>query len=264
MSFLLLQGVNKTFTDERTKESVEVLRDINLSVDKGNFVTLFGPNACGKTTLLNTIAGLIDYDSGSIYIGDKRPEDANIGYVFQNYREYLLPWRTNIGNIALPLELKRNVNRSGGKLKREEKYQKIRDFLKKLDIHIPEEAYPYQMSGGQQQLIALVTALIVGPDVLLLDEPFAALDFETRTRMHDKVLEIWKRTCTTILCVSHGIDEAIYLSDKIVLLTKRPARIIEILDNTLPRPRNQEMIEWQEFFELRNKALSLVRQRMFV
>jgi len=263
LSFLTLQGINKSFADERTSENIEVLKDINLSVGKSNFFTLFGPNACGKTTLLNIIAGLTEYNSGEISIDGKTPEDAAVGYMFQNYREYLLPWRTNIGNIALPLELTRNVERIGNKLTKKERYQKVNEFLKKLDIDIPKTTYPYQMSGGQQQLVAIATVLIVEPDVLLLDEPFAALDFETKTRMHDKILEIWRKIGTTVLFVSHEIEEAIYLADKIVLLTKRPAKIIEIIDNSLPRPRSQEMVRWPEFFDLRNKILDIVRQRMF-
>jgi len=254
MEHIIIRNLSKRFSHSVDGEVhyVDVLDNISLQVMKGEFVTFFGPNGCGKSTLLNIIAGLLEPDTGSVMIDGKPPQKARIGYIFQNYRDSLFPWKKNIDNIAFPLELQ--------KVSRKERRNKVRDVLGRLEIKIPEDMYPYQSSGGQQQLSAIVRAFIYEPDVLVMDEPFSSLDYQTRFFMQGKLLDICARTNSTVLFVSHELDEAIYLADRIVLLDKRPAKIISILENTLPRPRNHTMIETKEFFDLKTKALRLLKE----
>lgn len=245
-----IENVSKTFIyPSKEKQKLEVLKNFSLSVRKGEFLTFFGPNACGKTTLLNILSGLICSDKGRVLINGKPPAQAKIGFVFQNYQNSLLPWRSNIGNVALSLELE-GVNKK-------ERLEKANDFLGKFKINIPEENYPYQLSGGQQQLLCIARALISDPDVLLMDEPFNQLDYQTRVGMNEKIQNMWMETGQTIIFVSHDLDEAVLLADRIVLLTKKPASITEILENNLPRPRKGKVIQDEEYFKLKGKALNI-------
>lgn len=254
MEHIQIRNLSKRYSHSVDGEVyyVDVLDNINLQVKKGEFVTFFGPNGCGKSTLLNVIAGLLEPDVGSIRIEGVPPQMARIGYIFQNYRESLFPWKKNIDNIAFPLELQ--------KISIKERRNKVRDVLGQLEIEIPENLYPYQLSGGQQQLSAIVRAFIYEPDVLVMDEPFSSLDYQTRYFMQGKLLDICARENSTVLFVSHELDEAIFLADRIVLLDKRPAKIISILENTFPRPRNHAIIETKEFFDMKTKALRLLKE----
>ena len=248
--YIKIENVSKAFfSPAEGNQRVEVLKDFSLTVRKGEFITFFGPNACGKSTLLNIVAGLISSDKGSVLIDGRLPSQAKIGFVFQNYQNSLLPWRTNIDNVALSLELEG--------IDKKQRRENVKDFLIKLDIKIPERSYPYQLSGGQQQLLCITRALISDPNVLVMDEPFNQLDFQTRIGMNDKIQEIWMKTGKTILFVSHDLDEAVLLADRIVLLTKRPARITEILENNLPRPRKSKVLQDKNFFQLKGKALNI-------
>jgi NitT/TauT family transport system ATP-binding protein len=226
-----------------------VLQEVSLRISEGEFVTFFGPNGCGKTTLLNIIAGLDTADSGWVKIKGQPPKEVFIGAVFQNYREMLLPWRKNIDNVAFPLELRG--------MKKRARYLIARDFLRKLNIQFNEDSYPYKLSGGQQQLLVIVQALIAVPALLIMDEPFSALDYTTRMFMQDQLLSIWRKTKKTILFVSHEIDEALYLADRTVFFSKRPARVIKIIENPLPQPRNRQMLRSKAFFDLKSEALKV-------
>ena len=177
-----------------------------------------------------------------------------MGYVFQDFRGTLFPWKRAIDNISYSLELKG--------VPRRERRLAAADLLAVFGIDIPTFNYPYQLSGGQQQLVSIARALMNKPSFLLLDEPFSALDYETRFFMQQKVLEIWRQTSTTVLFISHELDEAIYLADRVVFLTRRPARILEILDIGLPRPRTPEMMEGQDFFRLRSRGLRIFRDAL--
>ena len=248
--YIKIENVSKTFLNATEKNRrVEVLKGFTLTVHKGEFLTFFGPNACGKTTLLSIVAGLILTNSGSVLIDGKLPSQAKIGFVFQNYQNSLLPWRTNIDNVALSLELEG--------ISKKQRLGSTRDFLRKLDVEIPEGSYPYQLSGGQQQLLCIARALISDPDVLVMDEPFNQLDFQTRMGMNEKIQDIWIKTGKTILFVSHDLEEAILLADRVVLLTKRPARITKILENKFPRPRKSRVLQNEDFFKLRSEALNI-------
>lgn len=256
MSFVIIKNLFKSYIDRNTKESQKfhVLNDISLEIEKGEFITIFGPNGCGKTTLLNIVAGLINADSGYVEIDGKKPNEAQIGYVFQNFSDSLLPWRSNIDNIAFPLELKNNS--------KSKRYSIIHNFLKEIDINIPLNSYPYQLSSGQQQLVSILRALITNPKILILDEPFGSLDFTTRLHLENELLRIWEKTKTTILFVSHDIEESIFLGDRLILLGKRPAKIVKIIKNTLPRPRNIDIYKSNSFFELKTKALETFKQEL--
>jgi NitT/TauT family transport system ATP-binding protein len=231
-----------------------VLDNISFTAKKGEFVTIVGPNGCGKSTFFRMLSGLEDMDYGRILIGGKTIEEAKIGYVFQNYRESLYPWRTCLGNLMVPLEL--------DGVPRRERKQKIDEFLWRLDMSVREDAYPYELSGGQQQMLGILRALVYEPDILLLDEPFSSLDFQTTLYMHDKIMEVWEKTGVTILFISHNIHEAVYLADKVVVFSKRPARVVEVIETNLPRPRDYTVIESDQFFEVRNRVTELFREEI--
>jgi NitT/TauT family transport system ATP-binding protein len=244
--YIEIRGVSKAFADAG-REQVTVVDDFSLEIDQGRFVALFGPNGSGKTTLLQLIAGLLPCDAGTIAIGGKPPEKARIGFVFQNYRESLFPWMTNLDNIAFSL------GRAGS---RGERRERTREFVAEMQLDdLPLDRYPYQCSGGQQQLVALLRELILRPDVLLMDEPFASLDYERRLAQYERVLASWDKTQTTVILVSHELDEAIYLADTVLLLSRRPATICGAFEVPLPRPREPELLETEVFFELRRPVL---------
>jgi NitT/TauT family transport system ATP-binding protein len=231
-----------------------VLDNISFAANRGDFVTIVGPNGCGKSTFFRILAGLEDMDYGKIHIGNKTPEEAKSGYVFQNYRESLYPWRTCLGNLMVPLEL--------DGVPRRMRKKKVEEFLWRLDMSVREDAYPYELSGGQQQMIAILRTLVYEPDILLLDEPFSSLDFQTTLYMQDKIMDIWEKTGVTILFISHNIHEAVYLADKVVVCSKRPARVVEIIETNLPRPRTYKVTESDQFFEVRNRVMELFREEI--
>lgn len=251
MSFLAAKNLSKSFKTNNS-HLLPVISNITINVAKGEFVSFFGPNGCGKSTLLFLIAGIEKCDSGIVTLNGTPIDDNRIGMVFQNYRDALLPWRNNLSNLCFPLELE-NIP----PLQRKEKGILL---AKNLEIEIDMHSYPYQLSGGQQQLLSLARALISGPDLLLLDEPLSSLDFQTGLRMADKIQEIWMHAQITTILVSHDIDDAIYLSDKIYFLTERPATIHKELSIPLPRPRTAEIRTSKEFFELRNEGLEYFRE----
>ncbi|HMK51150.1 MAG TPA: ABC transporter ATP-binding protein [Thermodesulfobacteriota bacterium] len=257
--YLRVEGLTKTFSSTSVKEkgfqgSLRVLDNVNFSCKAGEFITVVGPNGCGKTTIFRIMAGLEDQEYGRITIGGKPSYESKIGYIFQNYRESLYPWRTCFDNLRVPLEL--------NKVPRRERKKRIEQFLFNLDFKVQDDAYPYQLSGGQQQLLCILRALLYEPDVLLMDEPFSSLDFQTTLYMHDKVLEIWGKMKTTILFISHDINEAVYLADKVVVLSKRPAHVMDVIEVDLPRPRKLEMTESEEFFAVRNRVLDIFKDEI--
>ncbi len=251
-AFLSVRQVTKSYPSTQTGTApLCVLDDISMNINKGEFVTIFGPNGCGKTTVLNVISGLMEQDKGTVLINQRPPTEASIGYVFQNYTESLLPWKKSIDNIAFPLELRG--------MRRHERREKSSELLSRLGLSIPTNHYPYQLSGGQQQMLVIARALIHNPDVLLMDEPFSALNFQTRLYMQDKLQEIWSKTKITLLFVSHDIEEAIYLADRVLVLTDKPCKIAKSFEVNLPRPRTRAMTFNQDFLELKKETLKLVR-----
>jgi len=253
MAYIEIKNVCKSYLIQgNTAERLEVLKNLNLSIEKEEFVSIFGPNGCGKTTLLNLIAGLLPPDKGEITIGGAPPGKIKTSFIFQNFEETLLPWRTCLDNIAFPLEV--------NGMSRKEARKKAMAYLDKIGAELPLNQFPYQLSGGQKQLLAIYRALIFQPELFLLDEPFNALDYDMRTLMEGKLLSIWETNRITTLFVSHEIDEAIYLSDRVIVLSSRPAQVVADIRIGLGRPRTLEMLRTKEFSEIRNRVLSAFRE----
>jgi len=239
MSTFAITNLNKTYVRPGAGHQV-VFDNFSLNFSPGAITAIVGKNGCGKTTLLNCIAGLTPYESGIIHI-NKSNQASAIGFVFQNYRESLLPWLKNIDNITCTLEQ--------SNLSRRQKYDYIKHWASERNIVLPWEAYPYQCSGGQQQLVVLMRELINQPAVLLLDEPFAALDYEKRLAWRQQLTALWEKTPTTIILVSHDIEEAVYLADEVIVLGGSPTKIIgrHLID--IPRPRMPALLSSEVFFK---------------
>ena len=225
-ALISLRHVGKSFKDGQ----VRALQDISFDVHPGEFISLVGPSGCGKTTLLRLINGLIEPDEGDVRVLGKRPQPGpDLAMVFQSAR--LLPWRTVAGNIEFALALRG--------LARREQSQRALALLGAVGLRDFAEAYPHELSGGMQQRVGLARALAVEPKVLLMDEPFAALDAMTREVLRGELLQMWSRRRMAIVFVTHDIDEAILLSQRVILLRPRPGRIDQIIDVELPEPRWQ-------------------------
>ncbi|HEY9207374.1 MAG TPA: ABC transporter ATP-binding protein [Candidatus Methanoperedens sp.] len=224
---LIIKNVSRTFTAKGVM--VQALDNLNLEVRDEEFICILGPSGCGKTTLLRIIAGLDKPTSGEILLDGARIENPGQerGMVFQDYS--LFPWRTVIDNIAFGLEVMG--------VDKEKRYERAREYLKLLDLEKFENSFPYELSGGMRQRIAIVRAIINNPTLLLMDEPFGALDAQTRNIMQAELLRIWEKKHKTILFVTHSVDEAVYLADRIVVMSGRPGTVKEIFNVDLPRPR---------------------------
>ena len=227
----------------------QVLNNFNLDIKPGEFVSIIGPNGCGKSTLLNLASGLLQAQSGIITFNGKSMRDCKAGFVFQNYSESLFPWLTVRENITFPLKAKG--------VSKVERLKQVDELCAKLNVRIPLEVRPQSLSGGQQQLVSILRSLIIQPEILFLDEPFSSLDYQTTLEMMIEFRKIWEAQPTTTLFVSHDIDEALYLSSKIIVLSKKPAAIKKIVANTLPSMRSPEIMKSAEFASLKQEILSL-------
>jgi len=250
MAMIKVENLSKEFSQPKNKiKTLKVLDNISFQVKDGEFVAFFGPNGCGKTTMLNILSGIDKATSGKVLINEKNPEKSKVGFVFQNYNESMLPWRTIAGNIELALEIQ------GADEKK--KKQVVEHLLNKVGLFEHKDKYFYELSGGMKQLTAICRAFAYEPELLLMDEPFSSLDYSTSRKMGLELLDIWKETKKTTLFVSHDIDEAIFLADKVIVLSQRPAKIKGIVEVKLPRPRKLDVLSSKEFFEIRNKILRL-------
>ena len=232
--------LSKTFG----RGGVTELHDIDLEVELGEFISLIGPSGCGKSTLLRVIGDLVDPTSGEIRVNGKSAHQARLdrdyGIVFQS--AVLYDWRTVAKNIALPLELM-GFNRA-------ERAARVRELLSLVELDGFEKHYPWQLSGGMQQRVSIARALSFTPALLLMDEPFGALDEMTRERLNDELLRIWAGIGSTVIFVTHSISEAVYLSTRVVVMSPRPGRITSVIPIDLEQPRTFETREDPRFFEL--------------
>jgi NitT/TauT family transport system ATP-binding protein len=223
---------------------VRALQDVSLEVRPRELVSLIGPSGCGKSTLLRLIGDLLTPTGGSLAVNGKTPRQARLnrdyGIVFQ--QPVLYDWRTVEQNVMLPLEVM--------KATKSERESRARQLLKLVGLHEFAARYPWELSGGMQQRVSIARALSIQPSVLLMDEPFGALDEMTRERLNDELLNVWSETGTTLIFVTHSIAEAVFLSDRIVVMSPRPGRVETIIEVDLPRPRTQETRDDRRFFEL--------------
>ncbi|MCU5470416.1 ABC transporter ATP-binding protein [Bacillus paranthracis] len=236
---VLIDGVSKYFSKQT--RTVQVLENINFQLEKGDFVTVIGPSGCGKSTLLKIIAGLDNDFEGEIIIDGERitKPSKKQGFIFQEHR--LFPWLTVEENIAADLSLK-------------DKYvkDKVKEWVEIVRLDGFEKSYPKEISGGMSQRVAIARALLRDPNVLLLDEPFGALDAFTRSHLQEVLLNIWEQKKTTMIFVTHDIDEAIYLSNRMVIMSAKPGKIHKVIENNLPYPRSKTL---ESFQEIRKKVL---------
>jgi NitT/TauT family transport system ATP-binding protein len=231
---LSIKNLNKTYHTEEGDEVVALL-DINLDVADKELVCFIGPSGCGKTTLLRITAGLEKPDSGTLTVNNEpiKGPGPDRGMVFQEYS--LFPWRTVLKNITFSLELK--------KIPKSERQKIARDFLELVGLSKFADSYPHELSGGMKQRVAIARAMVNDPDVLLMDEPFGAVDAQTRNRLQHELLNIWEKKKKTVLFITHSVDEAVFLADKVVVFTARPGRIKEVINIDLPRPRKRTSFE---------------------
>ncbi len=227
---LLIKNLNKKINESA------ILDNVSIECKEGEFVAIFGPNGCGKTTLLNIVSGLDVEYTGHVKINNKVVADAKCGFVFQNFHEALFPWMTVAQNVQL--------NSTTGK-----------KWIEKLGLTPLASRYPYQLSGGQKQLTSIARAYAYEPDVLLFDEPFSALDYSITLKMQETVQKLWMETKKTTLFVSHDPEEAVFLADRVIVLSQKPGKIKKEITINLPRPRTAKTRMTKKFFELRNKVI---------
>jgi nitrate/nitrite transport system ATP-binding protein len=260
MSYLKISDLEIAF--KTTKGKYVAVRDINLEVDKGEIISVIGHSGCGKSTIINAIAGMITPTSGSVVLNGKQIKSPgpDRGIVFQNYS--LLPWLTIYNNIyeAVDAALKKES--------KDEKHARVERFLKMVNLWDHREKYPKQLSGGMKQRVAIARAFAIDPEVLLLDEPFGALDALTKASLHIELLKMWNLThrSKTIIMVTHDIEEAVFLSDRIVVMNNGPASTIREIENVhLPRPRNKkETVNLPEYKAIRERLLSLLLEKVVI
>ncbi|MFH0967902.1 MAG: ABC transporter ATP-binding protein [Methanobacteriota archaeon] len=243
-----ISDITRRFTRD-DGESILAIDNLSLTIGNDEFISFVGPSGCGKTTLLRIIAGLDQATSGEVLVDGNLilGPGPKVGMVFQEYS--LFPWRTVLDNIAFGLEMKG--------ISKQDRYEIARRYIRLVGLEQFELSYPFELSGGMRQRVAIARALANDPDLLLMDEPFGALDAQTRNKMQTELLMIWERSKKTILFVTHSVDEAVYLSDRIVVMSPRPGRIRTIVPVSIPRPRNRTA---PEFGELRRDVLSLIEE----
>ncbi|MFN4155207.1 MAG: ABC transporter ATP-binding protein [Paracoccaceae bacterium] len=240
------KGLDLTF--QTGDGPVHALKDVSLTINKGDFVSFIGPSGCGKTTFLRCIAALEHPTGGTLTVNGMTPDEARrrraYGYVFQAAGLY--PWRTIAGNVKLPLEIMG--------FSKADQLERVRKVLELVELSGFGAKFPWQLSGGMQQRASIARALAFDADILLMDEPFGALDEIVRDRLNEEVLKLWARTGKTIGFVTHSIPEAVYLSTKIVVMSPRPGRITDVIDSPLPRTRPLDIRDSREFIEIAHRV----------
>ncbi len=243
---LTIKGLRKSFG------TVPVYVGFDLDIPYGEIVSVFGPNGCGKSTLINMISGLMPFDAGEILFDGKTIRETRIAYVFQNYREALFPWQRSLDNIHYPLRMLG--------IPKHERVRRIEKLVASFDLKFDLKRYPYELSGGQQQTVSIMRSLVVEPEVLFLDEPFSALDYEMTLTMREQLQKVLADTKTTTLFVSHDLEEAVQLGDRVLLLTRRPSQIADYMHVPLAKPRLPEILSDPQFVALKARALHVFQQ----
>jgi NitT/TauT family transport system ATP-binding protein len=252
-SFLHLEGIKKAFGNTSKTQNVAIA-DVNLKVRSGEFLAIVGPSGCGKSTLLQIAAGLIQASSGRVRFDDREvtapPE--GIVYLFQQYNKSLLPWRTALDNVAFALEHKPGMTRAQAR-------DRSRSYLEMVGLADAMSRYPSQLSGGMQQRVAIARALAAEPRLLLMDEPFSSVDALTRLELQNLVLQLWTSQPLTVVLVTHDVDEAVFLADRVVVLSAPPSVVAQSIVTGLPRPRDSIITrELPRFLELRHQLLEML------
>ena len=238
-----IRGLTKEF------DNGYVYRDFDLDLHDGEFISIFGPNGCGKSTLINLISGLAPMDSGEVLYNGKPIGQTKLSYVFQNYRDALFPWMRAISNIQYPLKLLH--------LDKQTRDRRVEALLAEFDVRIDLQRYPYELSGGQQQMVSILRALITDPEVLFLDEPFSALDYEMTLFMRERLQHVFMKRRNTMIFVSHDLEEAVQLSNRVLLLTRPPTRVAEIVPVPVAWPRDAKTLAQPDFVAIKSHCLDV-------
>ncbi|MDQ8020501.1 MAG: ABC transporter ATP-binding protein [Moraxellaceae bacterium] len=263
MDRIVVTDVKKTFqlkpgqyvtVDGQDTDELTVLNGVDLTIRKGEFIVLVGPSGSGKSVLLDIIGGLTPASQGVVHLNGQQivKPDPKTSYVFQQYA--LFPWRTALANVEYALEVRG--------IAQKERTETARRFLSLFGLRDFEDRFPSQLSGGMQQRVAIARALAANPEVLLMDEPFAALDAQTREILQSELLKIWGEINTTVIFVTHSIDEAIYLADRVVVMTARPGTVKQVIDIDLPRPRDGDIRSSPEFNTYRHQVWEALRDEV--
>jgi NitT/TauT family transport system ATP-binding protein len=253
---IVSKGLTVGYKLHRERKQLTALRNINLTINRGEFVVLVGPSGCGKTTFINAISGLVEPWEGTIEVNGKpvTGPGPDRGMVFQDYA--LMPWRTVESNIRMPFEMQKLD------LSKEEMDERVRRYIELVDLTGFEKSFPYELSGGMKQRVGIARALVSEPDILLADEPFAAIDAMTREAMQSELERFVAKTGQTVVFITHSIDEAVILGDRVVVISYRPGQIKEIVDVNLPRPRfddERDVKMLPEYSDLREHIWRLVK-----
>ena len=250
---LQIDHLTKHYWLEREDRNVLALSDVSFSVDDGEFMAIVGPSGCGKTSMLNIVAGLLPYEEGNVSIDGKRVEGPGIDRAVVFQHASLLPWRTIAGNVRYGMELQKRFDEATMK-------ERTDYFIKLVGLTGFERHYPSELSGGMQQRVNLARALAADPAVLLMDEPFAALDAQTREFMQAELLKIWSKAKKTVVFITHQINEAIYLADRVVVMSARPGRVKQVFRVPFGRPRDLSLKRDPRFLELEDSVWKLIEE----
>jgi NitT/TauT family transport system ATP-binding protein len=250
---LSIEHLSKNYWFEREDREVTAVNDVSLAVEDGEFLAIVGPSGCGKTTLLNIVAGLLPYEEGNVSIDGKRVEGPGVDRAVVFQHSSLLPWRTIAGNIRYGMEMQRRFDESTMR-------ERTDHFVKLVGLNGFERHYPNELSGGMQQRVNLARALAADPKVLLMDEPFAALDAQTREFMQAELLKIWSQDRKTVLFITHQINEAVYLADRVAVMSARPGRLKGVFKIPFGRPRTLSLKRDPQFLEIEDSIWQLIEE----